>query len=345
MGELAVMEPRPNIAAGAKPMAIVPTDMDTAYRLAKAVVMAKMAPAGLETPEKAMIAIMHGLEIGLTPMAALQRIAVVNGRPTIWGDAAIGLVRASGLCEYIKESIEGDGDLMVATCESKRRGEPHPIITRFTASDAKAAGLWNKSGPWQQYKKRMMQMRARAFNLRDGYADVLGGLYLREEIEDEAQHRAPPRPPERVDTPADIQALEHKPRVEMTPTTSAETPGPEPAAPATSERRRAPRPPTREYQVETSPGNPSQQFMSLKETAPEPEKSGIEDKGAVSQKLHFDPEAARNRFANAAAQVQNREELAEAWERIVEPVRSEFFAPDLEIVQKIYDRRQWELDG
>ena len=46
-----------------------------------------------------MIAIMHGLEVGLSPLSALQRIAVINGRPTIWGDGALALVKASGLCE------------------------------------------------------------------------------------------------------------------------------------------------------------------------------------------------------------------------------------------------------
>jgi RecT family len=181
----------PALIAGHKPQAIVPHDMDTCYRLAKAVCYAGMAPRGLDTPEKAMVAIMHGLEIGLTPMAALQRIAVVNGRPTIWGDGAMGLVRASGLCESIDESIDGAGEAMNATCIAFRKGQATPITGEFSVADAKKAGLWGKSGPWQQYPKRMLQMRARAFCLRDGFADVLGGLYLREEIDEEQSERRP----------------------------------------------------------------------------------------------------------------------------------------------------------
>jgi hypothetical protein len=61
-----------------------------------------MAPESLDTLEKVMVAILHGLEVGLTPMNALQSIAVINGRPTIWGDGAVGLIRASGLLEYMK---------------------------------------------------------------------------------------------------------------------------------------------------------------------------------------------------------------------------------------------------
>ena len=45
------------------------------------------------------------------------------------------------------------------------------------------AGLLKKSGPWTQYPDRMLAMRARGFACRDGAADVLGGLYVAEELE------------------------------------------------------------------------------------------------------------------------------------------------------------------
>jgi hypothetical protein len=50
--------------------------------------------------------------------------------------------------------------------------------------DAKAAGLQGKQGPWTQYPKRMRQMRARAFALRDVFPDVLRGLPVAEEVMD-----------------------------------------------------------------------------------------------------------------------------------------------------------------
>lgn len=198
MGEVAtIQEHRAPMMAGGRVQAIVPNSMEEAYRLAVAICKAQMAPKGLDTPEKAMIAIMHGLEVGLTPMQALQRIAVVNGRPVIWGDGAMALVRGSGLCEYVKESISGEGEKRVASCAAKRRGEAEEVVRTFSVADAKKAGLWGKQGPWTQYSDRMLQMRARAFALRDLFADVLGGLYLREEIDDAppAKDIAPPTPP------------------------------------------------------------------------------------------------------------------------------------------------------
>ena len=181
--------------AGSRPRPIVPKSLSEAYRIAQAVCAAKMAPKGLDTPEACMIAIMHGLEVGLSPLSALQRIAVINGRPTLWGDGALALVKASGLCEAIDEWIEGDKpEDWVAVCNLIRKHDPVPIERRFSSQDAKRARLWGKSGPWSDYPKRMLQMRARAFALRDAFPDVLGGLYLTEEFvgsADESERAGP----------------------------------------------------------------------------------------------------------------------------------------------------------
>lgn len=185
---------------------IVPHNLDEAYRLAKAVSLSGLAPKEMRSPEQILVAILHGLELGLKPMTALQRIAVINGRPSLWGDAALGLVRASGLLEWIKEAIEGEGDTRKAVCTAQRRGDPEPTSRTFSVSDAKVAGLWKKTGPWTQHPDRMLAMRARGFCLRDVFPDVLGGMYLAEEIERETIDvtpaiPTPPAPPKLADAP------------------------------------------------------------------------------------------------------------------------------------------------
>jgi hypothetical protein len=158
---------------------------DDAFRFAKMVAASEFAPKDFKgKPESCMLAIQHGSEVGLSPMQSLQSIAVINGRPTIWGDAALALVQASPVCEYVREYTEGDGDNLVAVCEAKRRGYPAPTISRFSVADAKKAGLWGKSGPWQQYPGRMMALRARGFALRNAFADALRGLITAEEAQD-----------------------------------------------------------------------------------------------------------------------------------------------------------------
>lgn len=137
-------------------------------------------------PGNCLVAIQWGMEIGLKPMQALQNIAVINGRPALWGDSVIALVRSSPACEYIIETQTDDA----ATCKVKRRGEPEQERT-FSKKDAHAAGLTGKQGPWTQYPKRMMQMRARAFALRDVFPDVLKGLPVAEEVMDTPMDMGP----------------------------------------------------------------------------------------------------------------------------------------------------------
>jgi len=168
---------------------------DDAFRFSQMVAKSEFAPKDFKgKPESCLLAIQHGSEVGLSPMQSLQSIAVINGRPTIWGDAALALVQASPVCEYVKEYTEGDGDALVAVCEAKRRGYPAPTTVRFSVADAKKAGLWGKSGPWQQYPTRMMTLRARGFALRNAFADALRGLITAEEAQDYTATAAAPEP-------------------------------------------------------------------------------------------------------------------------------------------------------
>jgi hypothetical protein len=158
---------------------------DDAFRFAKMVAASDFAPKDFKgKPESCLLAIQHGSEVGLSPMQSLQSIAVINGRPTIWGDAALALVQASPVCEYVREYTEGDGDNLTAVCEVKRRGYPAPHVSKFSVADAKKAQLWGKSGPWSAYSNRMLALRARGFALRNAFADALRGLITAEEAQD-----------------------------------------------------------------------------------------------------------------------------------------------------------------
>ena len=159
--------------------------MGEAMQFASMVAKSDFAPKDFKgKPESCLLAIQHGSEVGLSPMQSLQSIAVINGRPTIWGDAALALVQSSPVCEYVREYLEGDGDNLTAVCEAKRHGYPSPSVSRFSVADAKKAGLWGKSGPWTQYPQRMLTLRARGFALRNAFADALRGLITAEEARD-----------------------------------------------------------------------------------------------------------------------------------------------------------------
>lgn len=135
---------------------------------------------------RAMHIIQLGLEVGLQPAQSLSSICVLNGKPLINGDAQLALVVNSGKAIYVRETIDGAGEEMAACCMTLREGDDAPYMTIFTAQDAIIAGLWGKPGSWTTHKGRMLKYKARAFCLRDKYADVLKGLaHSTEEMEGE----------------------------------------------------------------------------------------------------------------------------------------------------------------
>lgn len=166
--------------AGKPQFSLAPRDLAQAIEFAGILSKSNMVPKEfVGNPGNILVAIQWGMELGLQPMQAMQNIAVINGRPSLWGDAVIGIVKASPACEYVVEEVTDT----TATCRVKRRGEPEQSRT-FTMEDATKAGLKGKQGPWTQYPKRMMQMRARSWALRDVFPDVLRGMPVAEEVMD-----------------------------------------------------------------------------------------------------------------------------------------------------------------
>lgn len=189
-------EPKPPITSGEKGY-IVPTTMDEAYRYAVGVVHGGLAPNSYDNdPSKVMLGVLAALEAGLPPMFGLRNIAIINGRPTIWGDAAMALLQSAKVLTNQKTREIGTQfdpgldreqwpDDFGFSVSLWRKGQEDPYVGTFTIGEAKRAGLWNKrSSPWLTYPKRMLMIRARSFPLRDGFADALAGLAIREEVED-----------------------------------------------------------------------------------------------------------------------------------------------------------------
>lgn len=191
-------------AAGKSPIALGDhglelRTLDDAFRFAKYVVVSGLAPKGLDTPEKVLIALQLGAEAGLRPMASLRNIVVINGMPSWKGDGALAMCRSSHLWKPLPgdtpwKGIKGEGEKMEAFVTTWRKGDPAPVTTTFSVQDAKTAGLWGKQGPWSQYPKRMLYYRALGFNLRDQFTDLLGGFPIAEEAADYPASVAEPSP-------------------------------------------------------------------------------------------------------------------------------------------------------
>jgi len=178
---------------------MIPTTVKEGMDLAGWIAKSDLAPKDYkDKPGNVLIAMQMGLEVGLSPMQAIQNIAVINGRPSIWGDSMLALCQNHPDFESINENESSD---KVGVCVVKRRGM-EAQRREFTVDMAQKAGLWGKQGPWQTAPARMLKLRARAFALRDTFADALRGLQSAEEQRDIVETTATVvTQPKRLETP------------------------------------------------------------------------------------------------------------------------------------------------
>lgn len=169
-----------NQLAVQKNFSLTPKTLDEAMQYSKLIADSDFCPKEYKGKTgNVLVAIQYGSELGLSPMQALQNISIINGKPCLWGDAMLALVKANKTFVNMHEEVKSG----VACCVVERKNQ-EPVERTFSIDDAKKAGLWGKQGPWTQYPNRMLQMRARSFALRDSFPDVLKGLIAREEAED-----------------------------------------------------------------------------------------------------------------------------------------------------------------
>jgi predicted secreted protein len=226
----------PALAGGGQVMAIVPQTFEETFRISRAVVSAGLAPSALigkktgdDAASAVAVAIMSGAELGLKPMVALRSFTVINGKPALYGDGLINVVRQSGKVAYLRTGCEVRGDQMVGWCEAKRNDTDEDKRVEFSQADAERAGLWQSEAlirkqiwengnkiwkdnqpndsPWYRFPQRMLAWRAAGYCLRELFGDVLGGIrdeFEAREIADVEEMRditprqpqSPPRPPE-----------------------------------------------------------------------------------------------------------------------------------------------------
>lgn len=177
--------------------AVIPRDREEAIQLARDIHAGQAAPKSFTTVQQVYLGVLKGLGLRLEPVTALAGMMVVNNRVTLWGDLAWALVLSSGLVEWYKEEALGEEptDDVLKQWPSefgyritlKRRGQDNPYVGTFRVRDAVRAKLWmnTSKAPWMEHPLRMLKMRARAFAMRDGFADVLSGMMIAEEAMDE----------------------------------------------------------------------------------------------------------------------------------------------------------------
>lgn len=191
------------IEAGGGIQAIAPRSFEEVQRIANILVASGTVPYQLtnsklphEVVATLSVIIMQGLEVGFGPMLAMNNIAVINNKPTIWGKGAVALLQNSGTLksyeiEYIgteptSNELKDWDDSYGCRVTLERNKQDKPYIGEFTVADAKRAKLWlnPKKDPWLKYPKRMLKWRAFGFASGDGFSDCLAGMAIAEEVQD-----------------------------------------------------------------------------------------------------------------------------------------------------------------
>lgn len=149
------------------------------------------------SPGKVMLIVETGVMLGLHPMAALQGIEVIEGKPTLKPALMSALIREAGHILRIEQTgTVAGGDLMVTTTGIRSDDPDHPYVYSWTPFDAIPAGLIdsytpNSSGiwqvrarskdgkvlPWEAYTARMCRWRSLSDVGTAGFEDVLMGMH------------------------------------------------------------------------------------------------------------------------------------------------------------------------
>ena len=161
---------------------LTPSNMTEALEFAKTMAASAFCPKAFQgKPADIVVAVQWASEVGLAPLAAMQNMAVINGKPSLYGDGLLALI--TGHPEYVSHKEWREGDEAFCTIVRMRFGEKVETTRSFSIADSKRAGLADKA-TWRSYPKRMLQMRARGFAARDSFPDALSGMVIKEEAMD-----------------------------------------------------------------------------------------------------------------------------------------------------------------
>lgn len=228
------------LRTGGTVAAVVPQSIKEIWEVARGVVASGLAPKNLGTGDDKVsavaITIMAGMELGLKPMVSLRSFTVINGRPALYGDGLIAVVRMSGKAKKVQTGCDVRDGQMVGWCSAERSDTGETNRVEFSEEDARRAGLWSpedkvrgkvwrdnkqvwvddapNESPWHRYPQRMLAWRAAGYCLRELFGDVLGGIRdefeAQEAYEPEQTVIAPPPPeePDEVEDATDIEVSE-----------------------------------------------------------------------------------------------------------------------------------------
>lgn len=161
---------------------------ESAQRMALALVSSNIVPEqyrGKDNIGNAIVALEMAQRIGASPLAVMQNLNIIHGRPSWSSTFIIAALNSCGRFAPVRFEVTGDGDdrscIAWTTDKTGERLEGPPASIAM----AKAEGWYAKNGSkWKTMPELMLRYRAAAFFGRLYAPDVLNGMHATEEVED-----------------------------------------------------------------------------------------------------------------------------------------------------------------
>ena len=155
-----------------------------------------------------LIIMMMAQELDIPPLQALNGINVIQGKPVISPQLMIALIRAK-VPESFIDIKEEEGKCSCSMARNKD-DKDQVYTSTWTLDRAEKMGLVSKDN-WKKQAGTMLKWRAVSEAARTVFPDVIMGLYIPDELEEESgELREPPKP-------IDIEVLKPKEEIKEDP--------------------------------------------------------------------------------------------------------------------------------
>jgi len=170
----------------------------------------------IKTQAEAVVKILAGKEMGLTPFESMNALYIVNGKLALVSNVMARIVKKSNKYDYKIDKLDNEEctiSFFTINGEKELLGK-----STFTRKDAAAAGIINKD-VWKNYPRNMLFARALSNGVRWFCPDSACG-YSVEELNDLG-----PVQPEKKQISMDASGkVESEPIIDVTPETPTEEP-------------------------------------------------------------------------------------------------------------------------
>lgn len=139
-----------------------------------------------KSPSDCYLAIRMAKQIGVEPLAFMQRSYPVKGKIGIEGQLYIGVMNSSGIYKHgIGYKMSGEGMARKCVAYGQRVDNDEIESAEVSMEMAKKEGWLEKAGSkWQTMPDHMLKLRAGAFLVREYHPELVLGLTPIEEIVD-----------------------------------------------------------------------------------------------------------------------------------------------------------------